>query len=163
MFGRLSRMTLNGALSCYFEATWGGRSSQGQVSLVSLMTQGGRRAHGRTIQSEQPPKGGLSPVTEYAPGTGGRDSAAAFRPLSSCCLGSWALYMSYPTLSVSAIVLSLSTGACWSPPSPCAGGWAGLALVHGVSPTGVPGPSCCCRCAPGGAVNMRASRSGAPV
>ena len=56
MFGRLSRMTPNGALrcryrpSCYWEATWGGRSSQGQVSLVSLMTQGGRRAHG-TIQS----------------------------------------------------------------------------------------------------------------
>jgi hypothetical protein len=49
-------MTPNGALrcqyrpSCHWEATWGGRSSQGQMSLVLLMTQGGRRAHG-TIQS----------------------------------------------------------------------------------------------------------------
>ncbi len=71
---------------------------------------------------EQTPKGGLSPVTEYDPGTGVWDSAA-FRPLSSCCQGGGALDMSDPTLSVSAIVLSLSTGACWSLPSPCVGGW----------------------------------------
>jgi hypothetical protein len=92
---------------------------------------------------EQPPKGGLSPVTEYDPGTGVRDSAA-FRPLSSCCQGSGTLDMSDPTLSVSAIVLSLSTGACWSPPSLCARVAGRGLLVHGVSPTGVPGPSCCC-------------------
>ena len=41
---------------------------------------------------EQPPKGGLSPVTGYDPGTGVRDSAA-FRPLSSCCQGSGTLDM----------------------------------------------------------------------
>ncbi len=55
MFGRQSRLTPNGSLqcryrpSCYWETTWSGRSSQGQVSLVSPMTQGGQRAHG-TIQ-----------------------------------------------------------------------------------------------------------------
>jgi hypothetical protein len=42
---------------------------------------------------EQPPKGGLSPVTGYDPGTGVRDSAA-FRPLSSCCQGSGTLDVS---------------------------------------------------------------------
>ena len=98
---------------------------------------------------EQPPKGGLSPVTEYAPGTGVRDSAA-FRPLSSCCQGSGSLDMSDPTLSVSAIVLSLNTGACWSPPSPCAGGWAGLASSRGL-PDGRTGAELLL-CAPGGAV-----------
>ena len=54
---------------------------------------------------EQPPRGGLSPVTVYGPGTGVKDSAA-FRPLSSCCQGSGTLDMSDPTLSVSAIVSS---------------------------------------------------------
>ena len=72
---------------------------------------------------EQPPRGGLSPVTVYGPGTGVRDSAA-FRPLSSCCQCGGTLDRSGPTLSVSTIVLSLSTGACWGPPSPCAGDWA---------------------------------------
>ena len=109
---------------------------------------------------EQSPKGGLSPVTEYAPGAGGRDSAA-FRPLSLCCQGSGTLDMSDPTLSVSAIVLSLSTGACWSPSSPCAGGWAGIAssrgLLNGCTEAGL------LLCVPGGAVKMQASRSGAPV
>jgi hypothetical protein len=109
---------------------------------------------------EQLPKGGLSPVTEYAPGTGGRDSAA-FRPLSSCCQGSGTLDMSAPTLSVSAIVLSLSTGACWSPPLPCAGGWAGLASSRGL-PDGRTGAELLL-CAPGGAVNVLTGRTGALV
>ncbi len=39
---------------------------------------------------EQPPRGVLTPLTEYAPGTGGRDSAACW-PLSSCCQGSGTL------------------------------------------------------------------------
>jgi hypothetical protein len=131
MFGRLSRMTPNGALrcrcrpSCYWETTWSGHSSQGQVSLVSLATAGWPAGAWDDPVHEQPPKGGLSPVTGYDPGTGVRD-LAAFRPLSSCCQGSGTLDMSDPTLSVSVIVLSLSTGACWSPPSPCAGGWSGL-------------------------------------
>ena len=109
---------------------------------------------------EQPPKGGLSPVTEYDPGTGVRDSAA-FRPLSSCCQGSGTLDMSDPTLSVSAIVLSLSTGACWSPPSVITlRGWLGGAcwgLTDGCTEAGL------LLYAPWGAVKMQASRSGAPV
>ncbi len=52
---------------------------------------------------EQPPKGGPSPRTEHAPGTGGRN-AAAWWPLSSCCQGSGTFVMSVLTLSVSAIV-----------------------------------------------------------
>jgi hypothetical protein len=37
-----------GLAAIAWEATWSGRSSQGQVSLhgVAIMTQGGRRAHG---------------------------------------------------------------------------------------------------------------------
>ncbi len=80
---------------------------------------------------EQTPRGGLSPVTVYGPGTGVGDSGA-FRPLSSCCLCGGTLDRSGPTLSMSAIVLSLSTGACWGPPSPCAVDWAGLASSRGL-------------------------------
>ncbi len=91
---------------------------------------------------EQSPRGGLSPVTVYGPSTGGRDSAA-FRPLFSCCQCGGTLDRSGPTLSVSTIVLSLSTGACWGPRHLARVAGRGL-LVRGVSPTGVPGPSCCC-------------------
>jgi hypothetical protein len=54
---------------------------------------------------------------------------------------------------VSAIVLSLSTGACWSPPSPCAGGWAGLASSLGLS-DGRTGAELLL-CVHGGAVNVQ--------
>ncbi len=69
-----------------------------------------------------------------------------------------------PTLSVSAIVLSLSTGACWSPPSITLRGWLGgpglassRGLTDGCTEAGL------LLDAPGGAVKMQASRSGAPV
>ncbi len=99
-------------------------------------------------------------VTVYGPGTGVGDSGA-FRPLSSCCLCGGTLDRSGPTLSMSAIVLSLSTCACWSPPSPCAGVWAGLASSRGLlnGCTGVE----LLLCAPGGAVNVLTGRTGAPV
>ncbi len=87
---------------------------------------------------EQPPKGGLSPITEYDPGTGGSDSAA-FRPLSSCCQGSGTLDMSNHTLSESAIE-RVRAGA---PRHLARVAGRGL-LVREVSPTHVPGPSCCC-------------------
>jgi hypothetical protein len=105
---------------------------------------------------EQPPKGGLSLVTEYqCPRYRGQQGlAAAFRPLSSCCQGSGTLDMSDPTLSKSAIVLSLSTGACWSPASPCAGGWAGLASSRVRLPDGCTGAELLLR-APGAHVSDR--------
>ena len=117
--------------SCYWEATYLGRAFEPGSGEPGVANDAGWPAGTwDDLVHEQPPKGGLSPVTEYDPGIGVRDSAA-FRPLSSCCQGSGTLDRSDPTLSVSAIVLSLSTGACWSPPSPCAGGWAGLASSRG--------------------------------
>ena len=51
--------------------------------------------------------------------------------------------MSAPTLSMSVIVLSLSTGACWTPRRLARVAGRGL-LVRKVSPTGAPKPNCCC-------------------
>ncbi len=116
MFGRQSRLTPHGYSmgryrcryrpSCYWETTWSGRSSQGQVSLVSPMTQGGQRAHG-TIQptNNHHAKGGLSPRTEHDPRSTGVRDAAAWWPLSLCCQGS-------RTLDVSASVLSVHEHGC---------------------------------------------------
>jgi hypothetical protein len=152
MFGRLSRLTPNGS-SCYWEPG----SGEPDVTNDAGWPTGAwdDPAH------EQPPKGGLTPRAEHDPGTGVRD-AAAWWPLSSCCQGSGTLAMSAPALSVSAIVLSVSTGACWNPPSPCAGGGAGLAagsrgLTDGCTKAEL------LLCAPVGAVKRQASRSGAPV
>ncbi len=58
-------------------------------------------------------------------------------------------------------MLSVGTGACWSPPSPCAGGWAGLASSRVLS-DGRTGAELLL-CALGGAVNVLAGRTGAPV
>ncbi len=175
MFGRLSRMTPNawGTIqcwcrpSCYWEATWGGRSSQGQVSLVSLMAQGGRRACG-TIQStnNHAPKGGLSPVTGYmidpgryrGQGLGGRSApilvlpgqrdARYERPYALCehhrALPEHGCVLEPPVTLIARVA-----------------GRAGLASSRGLT-DGCTGAELLL-CAPGGAVNMRASRSGAPV
>ena len=62
------------AYSCYWETTWGGRSSQGQVSLVSPMTQGGRRAHGTIQPTNNHQRAGYRPErnTPPVPGSGTR-------------------------------------------------------------------------------------------
>ena len=50
------------------------RSSQGQVSLVSLMTQGGRRAHGTIQSTNNHQKAGFRPYRYMTPvpGSGNR-------------------------------------------------------------------------------------------
>ncbi len=108
-----------------------------------------QRAHAWDDPAPKLIKGGLSPRAEHEvnpAGTAGRvRDAAAWWPLSSCCQCGGTLDMSAPTLSVSAIVLSLSTGGVLGP-SVALRRWRGGAsvLVREVSPTGAPGPSCCC-------------------
>ena len=58
-------------------------------------------------------------------------------------------------------MLSLSLGACWGPPSPCSGGWPGRASSQGLLDGCV--RAVLLLCAPGGAVIVRASRSGEAV
>jgi hypothetical protein len=151
------RMTPNGALaircrprpSCYCgrHATWSGRSSQGQVSLVSLMTQGGRRAHAWDDPvHEQPPKGGLSPVTKYDPSYRGQGLGAAFNSAPFLVLpGQWDARYERP-YALCERHRALPEHGCVSAGAPrhlarVAG--RGL-LARGVSPTGVPRPGCCC-------------------
>jgi hypothetical protein len=143
MFRRLRVATVSGqAYSCCWGTNWSGHSSQGQVSLVSLMSQGDQRAHGTIPPTSNHQRAGYRPRAEHEPGTGVRDTAAWW-PLSSCCQCGGMLAMSAPTLSVSVIVLSLSTGACWTPRRLARVAGRGL-LIREVSPTGAPGPSCCC-------------------
>jgi hypothetical protein len=72
---------------------------------------------------EQPQGGEQSPKARHDPGTGqGRGGLHGAWAPSSCCISSGTLAMSAPALSVSA-------GACWHHPSPCAGG-AGLASAR---------------------------------
>jgi hypothetical protein len=92
----------------------------------------------------------------------GQGHAAAWWPLSSCCQGCGTFVMSAPTLSVSAIVLSMSKGACWKSPVQPPRHLAQVAgrglLVREVSPTGAPRPSCCC--APLGALFIKGKQIG---
>ncbi len=87
-------------------------------------------------------KGRAIAQDETTPVPGACRDAAAWLPLSSCCIGSGALAMSAPALSVSAFALSVSAGACWQPHRRALAG-RGL-LAREVSPTGAPRPSCCC-------------------
>ena len=82
---------------------------------------GGEKVGASRVASGGPAVVGGGPG--WPSGTGVRD-AAAWWPLSSCC-------RSGGTLSVSAPALSVSAGASWLPPSPCADG-AGLACARGL-------------------------------
>jgi hypothetical protein len=116
------------------QLAWSGRSSQSQVSLVSLMTQGGQRAHGTIQPTNNHQRAGYRPERNTTPVLGsGADCGDIFDhyqvpvpyrfqfdgsracqwwPLSLCCRGSRTLDVSASALSVSAIVLSMSTCVC---------------------------------------------------
>ena len=102
------------------------------------------------------PKGRIWPGDGGGPGwppdTGVRDATVRWL-LSSCCECGGALPVSAPALS-------LSAGASWLPPSPCAGG-AGLASARGLA--GGCSEAGLLLCATGGASEEQADRVGTPV